>query len=173
MRVCITLTDREWQGCIDTAKKRNRKEDLFGPGVYKPDLSAFKAHAVGLLGEAAVGKYFHRPIDKVIYADGGDDGVDLKNLPGYGDSGIKTTTYMDDPWLRVEARNFIPRVKTWFLAAARMDSPVVHIVGYAYRSELEGLRVKQLRDNGPQNYILPERKLHSLPPIYLEQLWLF
>lgn len=150
------------------AKKRNQKEAKYGAMTYGGVRGGFEAHLVGMLGEMAVAHHFGLDVDKVIYDDHGDDGIDLA-VAGFGLSQVKTTTYWQKPFLRVELEHYREDVKSYFLCALWFpDIPTtrtVEIVGWAPQELVAAQEPRRLGPQLPLNYILEEQELQPLEAV--------
>ena len=158
----ITFNQPELYFLKDLAKKRNKKEAKFGACTYGRKQGSCMAHFIGIAGEYAVAKSLNVPLDERIFEDHGDDGIDLND----GKWGVKTTTYLDDPYLRVEVHHFNEEISGYVLCAynPRINLREVDIVGWAPRDEVKQAEKATLRRGGPLNYILKKNQLKKWIP---------
>jgi hypothetical protein len=148
----------------ELALKRNRKEKKFGACTYGGKQGSSMAHFIGLVGEYAVAKSVGTQVDERIFEDHGDDGIDIED----GKWGVKTTTYIHDPYLRVEVHHFSEDIYGYILCAYKPNVNIrklnvvgrkVNIVGWASREEVRSANKRVLRSGGPLNYILKDHQL--------------
>ncbi len=164
-RQLVVLTPERLKQAVDLATARNKKEPCMGPMTYGGRLSGNQAHLVGILGEQAVAQHYGLLVDASVYDRHGDQGVDLV-IPCLGVSGVKTTTYLDDPLLRVELEH---ATADYFILACVpdvADKPhEVYLCGFTTREKLltEGRRVRFV-PGGPLNWVMSEPDLDALPP---------
>jgi hypothetical protein len=164
-RKLIVLTPERLQQATALAEGRNGKERALGPMTYGARLTGIQAHLVGLLGEQAVAQHYDLPVDVAIYDRHGDQGIDL-TIPCLGVTGVKATTYLDDPLLRVEVEH---ATADYFILVCVPDvarkPQEVYLCGYTTREKLltEG-RLVQLVRGGPMNRVMSEADLDAVPP---------
>jgi len=159
--ILVTFSDEEYAALLEVAKARNAKEKRFGAMTYNGKRGSLEAHIIGILPEAAVAKYFDRTIDPTIYENSGDSGVDLTDIPGYGNVGVKATTYRP-AWLRVEVEHFSDDVQTYVCCYYDPGKPKeVWIEGYATHDEVAAAPQGRCMNGGPLNYLV-KKGLHRL-----------
>jgi hypothetical protein len=164
-RQVVGLTPERLNQAVCLAEGRNGKERALGPMTYGARLTGIQAHLVGILGEQAVAQLYGLPVDVAIYDRHGDQGIDL-TIPCLGVAGVKTTTYLDDPLLRVELEH---TTADYFILACVPDvarkPQEVYLCGYTTREKLlnEG-RLVQLVRGGPMNRVMSEADLDAVPP---------
>ncbi len=158
----ITLTNKELYFLKDLAKNRNKKEKKFGACTYGRKQGSCMAHFIGIVGEYAVAKSLNTTVDERIFEDHGDDGIDLDS----GKWGVKTTTYLNDPYLRVEVHHFNEGINGYVLCAYKPEVNLrrVDIVGWASKDEVKTSEKAVLRHGGPLNYILKKHQLKNWIP---------
>lgn len=165
VRVSIPLT--RIKKAVDTAKKRNLKENRFGAMTYGGRLSGLKAHVIGILAEEAVATYFDTNISEDIFLNHGDDGTDILNVPKLGTVGVKCTTYYEDPYLRVEKEHFSSKVDSYILCYVnpKLTDMEFWLIGWATKEEVSMASTKRFEIKpgkfGPLNYVLEEHELHG------------
>ncbi len=135
------------------AGNRNGKEATFGAMTYGGVHSGRKAHYIGLCAEIAVAHYFNEDVDAETYAKG-DNGTDII-VRGHKIA-VKSTTYVRDPFLRVEKEHFQDDT-LYFCCAVQL--PHVFLCGYAAANEVKNGDQRQLVGNGPVNYVLAMKDL--------------
>jgi len=146
----------------DLATKRNAKSARFGSKTYNDKHKSEDVHFMGVLSELAVALVCKTKLDTNIYNNKGDEGFDLV-LPKLGRCNVKTTTYKDDPFLRVEVNKFKECVDSYILCVwDKNKSKEVQIIGYATKMDILKAPQKRLMRYGPLNYILTEKDLKSL-----------
>lgn len=164
-RIPVILPKDKIKEAYLLAKKRNQKEARYGAMTYGNVNAGLESHLIGMLGEMAVAYHFGIDVDKVIYDYHGDDGLDL-TIAGFGLCQVKTTTYWQKPFLRVELEHYRKDIKSYFLCALwLMDIPTtrtVEIVGWAPHELVAVQKPRRLGFNLPLNYILEEQELQSL-----------
>jgi hypothetical protein len=155
----IILTEEDLCFIRDLAKKRNAKQAIFGTSTYGGKRRPAMAHFIGLGGEFAVAKSIGTQVDTRIFETHGDDGIDILE----GKWGVKTTTYLTDPYLRVEVHHFNAEITGYVLCAynPNIDLRKVEIVGWATRDDVLKANKKTLRRGGPLNYILYKKDLQE------------
>lgn len=147
------LTEFEKSIAMFLAGRHNEKEAKYGAMTYDNG-SGVNAHYIGICGEIAVAQLLGGKMDFSTY-DRGDTGIDLSILGVNVD--VKTTTYMKDPWLRVELEHW--KSDTCYVLCA-FDGEVVKLVGRCSgRFIKKHGEKKRLTKNGPENYILSGTKL--------------
>jgi hypothetical protein len=156
-RVMVKLPQRVVDQALKLAEERNAKEKRYGAMTYGGKLGGVQAHILGILGEAAVAYQTGQDVDRRIFDTHGDDGIDLI-VPGMGKVGIKTTTYVDDPYMRVEMEHFRDDIDAYILCAINSKHEVV-IVGWATKDDVKKGEKKQFVPGGPMNYVLREEVL--------------
>ena len=157
----LKLSDDELTEAIGYANSRNKKEKRFGSGTYRKDMTAIKAHTIGIVAEVAISKLFGVDFDRNVYKNHGDYGVDLV-LPGIGSVAIKTTTYVDEPLLRAEVKHDKEKLAAYICCSVDpSDIKTIFFVGWVYREELIASPVRKLSRYGPQNYIVEEEDLRN------------
>lgn len=108
----------------------------------------------------AVAYHFGTEIDREIYDGRGDDGTDVE-IPGYGKVQVKTTTYGQEPWLRVEAHR--PHVDAYFLVyvnpACRKETV---IIGVAPLALVLTKKPKRIARFGPMNHVVKPGELSGV-----------
>lgn len=167
-RIRVDIPIGKVKRAVEFAKKRNGKENKFGAMTYGGKLSGIKAHVIGILAEEAVAQYFGKSIDTEVFDSHGDDGVDLPSVPGYGSVGVKSTTYGDDPYMRVEIEHFSDRVDSYVLVYVNPDLTKleVFLIGWAKKEEVSKAVQKRFSIGksgrfGPMNYVLEEHQLRG------------
>lgn len=158
----ITLTDKELYFLRELALKRNGKEKKFGACTYGGKQGSGMAHFIGLTGEYAVAKSVGTQVDERIFEDHGDDGIDIES----GKWGVKTTTYIHDPYLRVEVHHFNEGIQGYVLCAYKPNINIreINIVGWASKEEVRTANKRVLKSGGPLNYILKDYQLKDWLP---------
>jgi len=154
--ILVTLTDEEREFLLKNSKARNAKEKKFGAMTYNGKRGGQEAHDIGILGEGAVAKYFGRMIDTTVHENCGDNGVDLTDIPGYGNVGVKTTTYRP-AWLRVEVEHFSADVDNYVCCYYDPGKPnEVWIEGYSTHDEVAAAPVGRCGPGLPLNHLVKE-----------------
>jgi hypothetical protein len=144
------------------AGARNKKEKRFGGMNYGNVRGSLQAHVIGMTAEAAVAHHFGADVDERIFHNKGDDGRDLE-LPTYGVTQVKSTTYWSDPWLRAEIEHDKDYIQTYLLVYVdKEDLSCVWMIGWLPRTEVVTKPKKQLVEHGPWNYVVPEKELHPV-----------
>lgn len=160
-RIKVTLTEPQYQQAVQLAQARNKKERRFGAMTYGEVRGSLEAHVIGIVPEMAVNILGGGEIDARIFESHGDEGIDTK-LPELGLCGIKTTTYGDDPYLRVEIEHFRDDIDSYILCYYDPKQPRdVWVVGWATKDEVKRGRQKCFVRGGPLNYVLFERDLRA------------
>ena len=162
-RVKIDLPVEKLNEAIEIAKKRDAKKEKFGSKSYNNTYrSSEDVHIVGAVGEAAVAHFFGVDMDKTIFQEHGDAGVD-NSVEGCGNIEVKTTTYWKDPYLRVPAYRPNKEIDYYVLCYVdKKDYSNVWIVGAAKRDEVVKKTKRRLYRDGPLNYILEEKELEDI-----------
>lgn len=167
-RIRIDIPIAKVKKAVAVAKQRNGKEDRFGAMTYGGKLSGLKAHVIGILAEEAVAHHFGQQIDTEIFDNHGDNGIDLNNVPGFGVVGVKSTTYGEDPYMRVEMEHFSDVVDTYILVYVNPDLKKMEaiLIGWATKTEVAAAKQKRFPIGktgrfGPMNFVLEEHELHS------------
>ena len=156
-RKLVVLTKPEALKAVALVKGRNQKEAKFGAMTYDNRRGGAEAHLIGLFGEMGVAKLLGLPVDERIFEDSGDDGVDL-----FGDKklGVKCTTYLNEPYLRVEIEHHNRELDGYVLCAMnKQKAHEIHVIGWATVPMVEAAVQKQFVPNGPNNYVLYEHEL--------------
>lgn len=146
-------------------KARNEKSKRFGQRLYSETSkikSGNETHYLGVIAELTVAKYFSIEMNKEIYDSHGDCGHDLI-IPGLGKTELKTTTYVNDPFLRAELKKDHEGIDNYLLVA--VDDDYAYIIGYIPRSELILLKPRKLLKFGPVNYIATTKELYPIKGI--------
>jgi hypothetical protein len=153
----INLKNYDLYFLRDITKQRNEKKHRFGSMTYGGKQGSARAHFIGLAGEYAVAKSIGVEIDTRIFDNHGDDGIDLPD----GKWSVKTTTYLNDPYLRVEVHHFNENAQGYVLCAynPEINLRLVEIVGWASKDKVKQAEKRFLRHGGPLNYILKKQKL--------------
>lgn len=160
-RMEILLSEDDVNEVREIAQKRNQKQSRFGAMTYGSKRQSLEAHLIGLVAEKAIAKFLNIGLDKQIYDNHGDDGTDL-NIPGIGMIGIKCTTYLDNPFLRVEKEHFNDSIKAYVLCCVEPDTlSKVIVIGWATKDEVKNGKIKKFLKNGPINYVLTEPELRQ------------
>jgi hypothetical protein len=161
-RLMVSITSKEGKRAVALAKARNGKESRYGAMTYGNVCKGIEAHILGLFGEIAVTKAMGSPLDERIFEDTGDDGTDTE-IPGVGRVGIKLTTYLEDPYLRVEKEHFDETLVAYILCALNKKAPYrVYVIGWATPAMVKAGYEKQFTENGPVNYVLQEYQLADI-----------
>ena len=162
-RVKIDLPQEKLQEAMQIAKERDVKKERFGSKSYNNTYkSSEDVHIVGAVGEAAVAHFFGVEMDKTIFQEHGDAGVD-NSIDGYGNIEVKTTTYWKDPYLRVPAYRPNKDIDYYGLCYVdKNDYSNVWIVCSAKRDEVVKKPKRRLYRDGPLNYILEEKELENI-----------
>ena len=162
-RVQVNLPKKKLEEAIDIAKQRDLKKEKFGSKSYNNSYrSSEDVHIVGAVGEAAVAHLFGVEIDKTIFHDRGDAGVDNK-VDSYGNIEVKTTTYWKSPYLRVPAYRPNKDIDYYVLCYVdKKDYSNVWIIGVAKREDVVNRPKRRLCKDGPLNYILEESELEKI-----------
>lgn len=162
-RTQVTLPKEKLEEAINIAKQRDLKKERFGSKSYNNSYrSSEDVHIVGAVGEAAVAHLFGVEIDKTIFHDRGDAGVDNK-VSTYGNIEVKTTTYWKDPYLRVPAYRPNKDIDYYVLCYVdKRDYSNVWIIGVAKREDVVNRPKRRLCKDGPLNYILKESELEKI-----------
>lgn len=160
-RVKIVLSDEQFEYANNLADARNRKECRFGAMTYGGVRGSKQAHLIGIIPEIAVCIVGGGEVDARIFDSHGDEGIDA-NLSELGKIGIKTTTYGDDPYLRVEMEHFRDDIDAYVLCCYNEHRPKeVWIIGWATKDEVKQGQQRQFVHGGPVNYVLCEKDLRS------------
>ena len=139
-------------------KLRNAKDARLADTTYGHRQSPQSAHEVGLFGEVAASHHWNISIDTETYDWHGDNGIDLV-IDGKKVS-VKTTTYWDEPLLRVEIEHF-HKDSFYFCAAADMLRKLVKFVGWASPDEVGKGEKRIFVPGGPENFVLEREVLHE------------
>ena len=160
-RVKVTLSDSQLAFANKLAEARNKKESRFGAMTYGGVRGSKQAHLIGIIPEMAVCMLGGGKVDERIFESHGDEGVDAV-LPQFGKVGVKTTTYEDEPYLRVEMEHFRDDIDAYVLCCYNENRPRdVWIVGWAAKDEVKQGQQKRFVASGPVNYVLFEKDLHG------------
>lgn len=160
-RVKVVLTKEQYQYAYRLAEARNKKEKRFGGMTYGEVRGSLEAHLIGVVPELAVNILGGGQLDTRIFEDHGDEGIDTE-LPGLGLCGIKTTTYKDNPFLRVEINHFRDDIDAYILCCYDIEMyEEVIVVGWATTDEVKQGTQQQFVSGGPLNYVLKEKDLHE------------
>lgn len=170
-RRCVFLNPHDLSKVMKLAKGRNAKQQRFGAMTYGDRRGGLEAHVIGLLAENAMARLLGCVVDRDIYEFHGDDGIDLQTSR-HGKIGVKMTTYLDEPYLRVETEHFHEDIDIYVLCAVNLSSPrEVHLIGYATREEVRQAPKRQFVKGGPLNYVLDEHELRDpaelLPKVFV------
>ena len=162
-RLQIKLPKENLEEAIDIAKQRDLKKEKFGSKSYNNSYrSSEDVHIVGAIGEAAVAHLFGVEIDKTIFHDRGDAGVDNK-VETYGNIEVKTTTYWKNPYLRVPAYRPNKDIDHYVLCYVdKRDYSNVWVIGIAKREDVVNRPKRKLCKDGPLNYIFEESELEKI-----------
>ena len=156
----VTRIRMQSSGYQDIAEGRNIKESSFGAMTYGDRLSGVNAHSIGASAEMAVAIYLGTEVDREI-TPRGDDGIDLQ-VDGLS-VGVKASTYMSNPFLRVEVEHFSEHVDRYVLCAVDInDHSTVEIIGWASSSDVVTAPTRKFLDRGPLNYVLSESELRDM-----------
>lgn len=160
-RIPIDLPQDKREEALDLAKQRNKKEKRFGGKTYNDTMTAQDSHNMGIIAEAAVAHYLGVDIDRRIFNNRGDDGVDLV-CPRFGNIAVKSTSYYDDPYLRAEVKRDFDIIDTYILVYVAPTLDKIELVGYISRKDLhtKGKR-KKLGRFLPENWICKEGDLNE------------
>ena len=160
-RKIVILTHEQYNYGLELAKKRNAKESKFGAMTYGNKRGGLEAHLIGIIPEIAVARILGVNVDERIFDNHGDDGVDL--VSEVGKIGVKTTTYGNDPFLRVELEHFADSIDFYILCyyEPQKDKLKVEIIGWASKDEVSKAPQRRFLRNGPMNYVLTEECLHE------------
>lgn len=137
------------------SKLHNGKESRFGAMTYGGKRGGEEAHLIGLYAEIAVSHYFNIPIDIETY-EKGDSGTDVV-IDGKSVS-IKSTSYWEDPLLRVEIEHFVDG-NFYFCTAVDMSQKRVKLVGWADSNTVKRSSIRSFVKDGPKNYVLDRDEL--------------
>lgn len=160
-RIAIQLTEAQKQDVLDLAKQRNKKEKRFGGKTYNDTMTAQDSHNMGLMAEMAVSVYLGVDVDRRIFNNKGDDGVDLV-CPKFGNIAVKSTSYYDDPYLRAEVKRDFEIIDTYILVYVAPTLDKIELVGYISRKDLHTKgKKKRLGRFLPENYICKEGDLNE------------
>lgn len=160
-RIRVMLSDGQLLYANKLAEARNKKESRFGAMTYGGVRGSKQAHLIGIIPEMAVCILGGGKVDERIFESHGDEGIDAI-LPQFGKVGIKTTTYEDDPYLRVEMEHFSDDIDVYVLCCYNERRPhEVWIVGWAAKDEVKHGQQKCFVTGGPMNYVLFEKDLHG------------
>jgi hypothetical protein len=158
-RVNVALEKKELEYAYTLAKARNGKEKRFGAMTYGGVRNGIEAHLLGIVPEIAIAKYFNVSVDSRIFSFHGDDGIDLSSTP-LGRIGVKSTSYTEEPYLRVEIEHFNPQIDTYVLCAYTIKMfDHVSVIGWATRDEVKTAKKIRFIKTGPLNYVLYEPEL--------------
>ena len=135
---------------------RNQKEQRFGAMTYGGVRGGQEAHYIGVCAEIAVAHHFDAKLDINTYQQRGDNGPDLIILGRKVE--VKTTTYKNDPLLRVEIEHFQADA-IYFCCVAEL--PVIYVCGCATADEVLSGHKRQFVNGGPMNYVLNTQQLRS------------
>lgn len=159
MRIKIDLPPELRQEALDLAKERNKKEKRFGGKTYNGTMTAQNSHDMGLLAEMAVSFYLGIEVDKRIFHNKGDDGIDLVHQK-LGNIAVKSTSYEVDPYLRAEVKRDFDIIDNYILCYVSKDLQDIYIIGYISRTDLHTRGVKKkLGRFLPENWIVGEKDL--------------
>jgi len=136
-KVKVKITKKEMEYVVDLAKQRNQKEKRFGGKTYNDTMTAGNSHLIGLIGEFIAAKYLGVKVDDRIFANKGDDGIDLVH-PIHGNIAVKTSTY-EDAWLRAEEKRNFDYLDMYILCYVSKDLKDTYLVGYISRDKLHEL----------------------------------
>ena len=161
-RVKIDLPQEKLKEAVEIAKQRDAKKEKFGSKSYNNTYkSSEDVHIVGAVGEAAVAHFFGVEMDKTIFQEHGDAGVD-NTVKSYSIE-VKTTTYWKDPYLRVPAYRPNKEIDYYVLCYVdKRDYSNVWIGGSAKRGEVVKKTKRRLYRDGPLNYIMEEKELENI-----------
>jgi len=136
------------------SKLRNAKSAILGADTFN-NMTGNDSHRIGLYGEIAVGHYYNVPIDIMIYDDHGDRINGDLEVRGKQVE-VKTSTYVDDPYLRV--KEYEHRDDMIYILCA-VELPVVYLCGWATAEEVQAVEPRRLRADGPINYVVEHTNL--------------
>lgn len=166
-RIKVKIPQDILEQIVQIAKDRNKKQAKFGAMTYeggRKQRASLEAHVIGMVAETAAAIHFGGEIDKRIFENHGDDGRDL-NLPKYGVTQVKATTYWTDPWLRAEVEHDKDYLDTYMLAYVDENNyRAAWLVGWLPRSEVIKLPQEKCKSNGPLNYVCKEIGLRDFDP---------
>lgn len=146
---------------MQMAKQRNGKEKRFGSRTYADKQSGLMAHTIGIVAELAVADLFKVKFDDRIFDSHGDDGVDLV-LPVVGCTSVKATTYLKEPFLRVEIKKASPIICVYIGCAVNSSNlRKIYMFGWQYRNVVETSKQKKFSQYGPVNYVLDTSQLRD------------
>lgn len=161
MRTKIDLTEEEVNKIYMLAEQRNGKEKRFGAKTYGGKRGSLEAHVIGLAGEYAVAKFFNTDINYFVYNNKGDNGIDIHTENRK--MSVKTTTYGEKPFLRVEANKINEEVNTYICVYVnKEDIKDVWIIGWACKDKVMSSKKRKFSRFGPTNYVLEEGELSSI-----------
>lgn len=151
---------------IYLSRLHNEKESKFGAMTYGEKRGGEEAHLIGLIAEVAISHYFNSPINVDKY-EKGDSGTDTV-INGKKIS-IKSTTYWDNPLLRVEIEHFKDDCY-YFCTAVDTSGKRVKLVGWVDAETIKKAKVKTFVTGGPKNFVLePDslrefcKKIYNIP----------
>lgn len=157
-RKLIVLSPEDCTKALALVEGRNRKESRLGAMTYGGVRGGAEAHLIGMFGEMAVAKFFGLPVDERIFDHHGDDGIDLEN--GSRKYGVKCTTYLDEPYMRVEKKHFNRQLNGYILCAMNKATPAeVYLIGWATVDMIGTASQRRFVAKGPVNYVLREEQL--------------
>lgn len=160
-RIPIDLPQDKREEALDLAKQRNKKEKRFGGKTYNDTMTAQDSHNMGIIAEAATAHFLGVDIDRRIFNNKGDDGVDLV-CPKFGNIAVKSTSYYDDPYLRAEVKRDFEIIDTYILVYVSPTLDKIELVGYISRKDLHTKgKQKKLGRFLPTNWICKERDLNE------------
>jgi hypothetical protein len=157
-RIDITLSSTELKEAKTLGKRRSKKEARFGRGFF--DRPSVIGHTYGVVSEWGCAKLFGIDFDRRIFDDHGDDGFDLV-LPGTYSCEVKTTSYTIAPMLRVEVNKINEEIDIYIACCINRYTLQCWFFGWTEQNYVKRAEKKQLRSDGPLNYILTERELRD------------
>jgi len=158
-RQLVVISRPEAARAVALAKGRNLKEARLGAMTYGGRCKGVEAHLIGMFGEMAVTKFCGGVVDERIFKDHGDDGTDCV-IEGVGKIGIKCTSYLEEPYLRVEMEHFDADIAGYVLCALdKKKAHEIQIIGWATADMVQAAPQKQFVPDGPMNYVLYEHEL--------------
>lgn len=147
----VELTDTELRRVHELAAQRNDSYDLNDGGTIYGDNGSEELHVDGLIGEAAVCKYYDGSLDGLDeFVGHGDDGHDItfhRDIPIRTDVKVTKWGYERDciPYLKVKEKTLAEKrdAVDLYILTEKIDERSVRIIGFTTPAELieNGLRV--------------------------------
>ena len=159
-RIRVLLSEDDFGVVQELATARDAKKGLYGAMTYGDVLDSTASHRSGLAAEMAICRLGQSALDRQVYATHGDNGIDCK-LPILGKTGVKSTSYAEQPYLRVEIEHFRTDIDVYVLCYVHWSCPrSVWVIGWATGKEVKMAPQSQFVPGGPMNYVLQEHQLH-------------